>query len=102
MERQPAGGLTCGGLQVYVSVSASSQKWGVNERSEEPDRLNNMTGKYAAVSRAVAAEAGIPVLDLWTGVPLRLALPTRSGRRTLPRAQADHASRILVVGNANP
>ncbi len=79
MERQPAGGLTCGGLQVYVSVSAL-QQWGVNERSEEPDRLNSMTGKYAAVSRAVAAEAGVPVLDLWTGVTPRLALPTRSGR----------------------
>lgn len=47
-------------------ISDRKMKWGVNEYSEQPDRLNAVTGAYAAACRAVGTEEGVPVLDIWT------------------------------------
>jgi hypothetical protein len=54
---------------MIVSSSCLPQKWGINEFSEQPDRLNAVTGQYAAACRQVAASEGVPALDLWTGGP---------------------------------
>jgi hypothetical protein len=60
-------------VQCNNSLVGSMQKWGINEFSEQPDRLNAVTGQYAAACRQVAASEGVPVLDLWTGGPLPFA-----------------------------
>lgn len=43
------------------------QKWGLTEEQvADPDRLNHVTGDYAAAAGAVAAEVGAPFMDTWT------------------------------------
>lgn len=43
------------------------QKWGLTEiEVAEPDRLNRVTGEYAAAAGAVAVEVGAGFVDTWT------------------------------------
>jgi len=43
------------------------RKWGLtDEQVAEPDRLNRVTGEYAAAAGAVAAEVGAAFVDTWT------------------------------------
>jgi hypothetical protein len=78
----------------YTDLSViAMQKWGINELSEQPDRLNAVTGQYAAACRQVAADEGVPVLDLWTGgfmVKCFTALCSHATQLRRPDSHAKH------------
>ena len=76
------------------------QKWGVNEFSEQPDRTNAVTGQYAAACRQVAADEGVPVLDLWTGgcmAKRSAALCSDATHVRLPQCHAKHRPACVVI-----
>lgn len=76
------------------------QKWGINEFSEQPDRLNAVTGDYAAACRAVGAEEGVPVLDIWTGdTPTRIHRCSRDDDCVETRPCR---LRLCIVGSSSP
>ena len=44
------------------------QKHGKTEAAAKPERTTEHAGIYASACKKVAAEAGLPVVDLWTAL----------------------------------